>query len=171
MSPMNRIFPANANNDYRGSPIAFYGLCLFAAMFTFRSLVHYFKEDGGANSIASIITFPGSPDPDHIIYLVFSLWGSQQIVTLCILLLVLVRYRTLIPFMLLMLVLEQVLRIGAGVLHPLTPEYYERTPPGVRANLPLLLIAMTLLALSLRDLGRVTVGRGSAKASTSADTR
>ena len=169
MSLVNRILPANANNDYRGSPIAFYGLCLFAAMFTFRSLVHYFKEDGGANSIATIITFPGSPDPDQVLYLAFSLWGSQQIITLCILLLVLVRYRTLIPFMLLMLVLEQVLRIGAGAMHPLTPEYFESRPPGVRANVPLLGIALLLLALSLRDLGRVTVGRASGQASPGVD--
>jgi len=64
-----RILPPVANNEYRGSPLAFYGLCLFTAVFAFRSLVHFLKDDGGINSIASIITFPGTPDPDQVIHL------------------------------------------------------------------------------------------------------
>ena len=64
-----RILPPMANNEYRGSPLAFYGLCLFTAVFAFRSLVHFLKDDGGINSIASIITFHGTPDPDQVIHL------------------------------------------------------------------------------------------------------
>lgn len=151
MTVLEKIFPSTANNDYRGSRIAFYGLCAFAILFTGRSLIHYFKEDGGANSIASIITFPGTPDPDTVIYLIFSMWGGQQLVTVAILGVVLWRYRSLIPFMFLMIVAEQLLRIGAGLLHPLTPDYYEHRPPGGVANLPLLLIAAVMLVLSLRE--------------------
>ena len=151
MAFIAQLFPRQANNDYKGSPIAFYVLCAFAALFTGRSLIHYFKEDGGANSIASIITFPGNPDPDTVIYMLFSLWGGQQIITVLILWLVLWRYRTLIPFMLLMIVLEQLLRLGAGTLHPLSPDFYEHRPPGAVGNLPLLAIAVVMFFFSLRE--------------------
>ena len=149
MNLLNRLFPKTANNDYQGSAIAKWGLILFALLFTFRSLVHYFKEDGGANSIASFVTFAGTPDPDTLIYLLFSLWGGQQLVTLLIILVVLVRYQSLIPLMLLMVVIEQITRIGAGLLHPLTPDFYQHTPPGSAANLPILIITCVLFALSL----------------------
>jgi len=148
---LEKVFPRQANNDYRGSPASFYVLCAFAVLFTGRSLIHYFKNDGGANSIASIITFPGTPDPDTVIYLTFSLWGGQQLVTVAILALVLWRYRTLIPFMLLMVVMEQLLRIGAGMLHPLSADFYDHKPPGAVGNLPLLALAAVMFLLSLKE--------------------
>lgn len=148
---LNRLFPKTASNDYRGSPIAFYGLCLFAAVFTFRSLVHMFADDGGINSIASIITFPGTPDPDRVIHLFASLWGGQQVITLLILLTVLIRYRNLIPFMSLIIVLEQLTRIASGVMHGLDPSYYEHQPPGVRGTITFMVAALLCLVLSLRE--------------------
>jgi hypothetical protein len=151
MGILEKIFPRQANNEYRGSPISFYVLCAFAVLFTGRSLIHYFKHDGGANSIASIVTFPGTPDPDTVIYLIFSMWGGQQLITVSILALVLWRYRTLIPFMFLMIIAEQLLRMGAGALHPLTPDFYEHRPPGGVGNLPLLAIAVVMFLLSLRE--------------------
>ena len=82
MGIVEKIIPRQANNDYRGSPLAFYVLCAFAVLFTGRSLIHYFKHDGGANSIASIVTFPGTPDPDTVIYLAFSLWGAGDVLAI-----------------------------------------------------------------------------------------
>ena len=151
MSILTRVFPVNANNDYRGSPIAFWVLCLFGGLFTFRSLIHYFKADGGANSIASIVTFPGTPDPDAVIYLVFSLWGGVQILLTLFVFLVLWRYRTLIPLMFLVIAADMLLRIGASTLHPLTPDFYEHRPPGGVMNVPLLVLAFTMFFLSLRE--------------------
>jgi hypothetical protein len=151
MGILEKIFPRQANNEYRGSPISFYVLCAFAVMFTGRSLIHYFKNDGGANSIASIVTFPGTPDPDSVIYLIFSLWGGQQLITVFILGLVLWRYRSLIPFMFLMIIAEQLLRMGAGALHPLTADFYEHRPPGGILNLPMLTLAFVMFFLSLRE--------------------
>ena len=153
MTIFARLFPSNANNDYRGSRVALYVLGAFAILFTGRSLIHYFKEDGGANSIASIITFPGNPDPDTVIYMLFSMWGGQQLITVLTLWLVLWRYRTLIPFMFLMIIAEQLLRIGAGALHPLTADFYEHRPPGGVLNLPMLALAVVMFCLSLREPG------------------
>lgn len=148
----NRLFPTTANNEYHGSAIAKWVLGAFVLLFTGRSLIHYFKDDGGANSIASLVTFEGSPDPDQVIYLMFSLWGAQQLLTVFLMAVVLWRYRSLIPLMFLVVVLEQGLRIGAGLMTPLTADYYEHVPPGSSANLPLLILAVVMLALSLRDV-------------------
>lgn len=148
---IDRIFPKEANNDYRGSPLAFYGLCLMTAVFTFRSFVHFLKDDAGINSIASIITFPGTPDPDRVIYLFASLWGGQQVITVLILVTVLVRYRNLIPFMALILMLEQITRVVAGVQHGLDPTYYEHQPPGARGTFIFFGATVLIFVLSLRE--------------------
>ncbi len=151
MSAFERLIPRQANNDYRGSPIAFYAAFIFMAIFTFRSLVHFFKDDSGVNSIASILVFPGDPDPNNVIYMFSSLWGSQQLITLLIYGLILWRYRNLIPLMYVLIVLECILRFFSGVLHPLTPDFYAHTPPGKVGNLPMLLVAALMLVLSLRE--------------------
>ena len=53
---MNRVLealvPRQANNDYRGGAMAFYGFCLLFAAQVFRSTVHFLKPDSGVNSIA-----------------------------------------------------------------------------------------------------------------------
>lgn len=43
-------------------------------------------------------------------------------------------------------------RLGIGLfLHPLGPEFFAQTPPGVKATLPMLVVIAALLALSLRQ--------------------
>ncbi|MGB0922133.1 MAG: hypothetical protein ACPG1C_12550 [Alphaproteobacteria bacterium] len=148
---IERIFPKVASNDYRGNPLAIYGLCFLSAVFAFRSFVHFLTEDAGINTIASIITFPGSPDPDRVIHLFASLWGGQQVITLLILVVVLVRYRNLIPLMAILLMLEQITRIVAGLQHPLDPTFYEHEPPGgARGTLMFFGVSLLILVLSLR---------------------
>ena len=151
MSLLQKIFPREANNRYEGSAIAFYMAFPFMAIFTFRSLVHFLKGDSGVNSIASIVVFPGSPDPNSVIYMFSSLWGTQQLITLLIYAVILWRYRNLLPLMYVLIVFECVLRFCVGVIHPLLPEVYAHTPPGKLGNLPMLLVAALMLALSLRE--------------------
>ena len=147
---MSSLFPSSANNEYRGSPIARWALLGLVVLFITRSLIHIFKADGGAHSIASIITFPGTPDPDQLVYTLFALWGGQQLVTAFVMAVVLWRYRSLIPLMYLLIVFEQITRIGVGILKPLSSDFYAHTPPGVTANVPILIIALIMLVLSLR---------------------
>lgn len=151
MINLKSLFPLQADNNYQGSPISKWALIALTALFTGRSLIHYFKDDGGANSIASFVTFAGTPDPDTLIYLLFSLWGGQQLLTAFVIMIVLWRYRSLIPLMFLVIVFEQTFRIGAGLLHPLSADYYQHTPPGALMNLPLLGLALVFLFLSLKQ--------------------
>ena len=109
------------------------------------------KSDSGVNSIATIITFEGTPDPNQVIYLFASLWGSQQLIMALLYGLVLLRYRALIPLMYLLLAIEICFRLISGILHPLTEIYYLQTPPGSAGNIPVLIITFILLLLALRQ--------------------
>lgn len=150
---LERLFPRQANNDYRGSRIALYVFCLLAAVILGRSLIHFLKADAGLNSIATIVRFTGDPDPNPVIYLFGSLWGSQQLITVLIYAVVLARYRNLLPLMYALLFVEGAFRMIAGALHPLSADYFARTPPGAIGNIPLLALSALMLILSLRSRG------------------
>ena len=73
MSVLETLLPKEANNDYRGGPVPFYTLCLLSTVMLGRSLIHFLKDDSGVNSIATIVTFSGSPDPNQVVYMFSSL--------------------------------------------------------------------------------------------------
>jgi len=152
MSVLETVLPKQANNDYRGGPVPFYGFCLLLLPITFRVFVHFLKADSGVNSIASIHLFPGDPDPNVVIHMFSSLWGSQQAIMLLIYLVVLYRYRNLIPLMFLLMVVEIGFRMVVGMLHPLGEEFYVRTPPGKIGNLPMGLYSLAMLYLAHRNI-------------------
>ena len=152
MSILETLIPKQANNDFRGGAIPLYAFCLLIAVTTFRSLVHFLKADSGVNSIASIHLFHGDPDPNQVIYMFSSLWGSQQAITVLVYLIVLYRYRNLIPLMFALMLVEIAFRMVVGSIHPLTEEFYVRTPPGKLGNLPLALVSVLMLYLSHRNI-------------------
>lgn len=137
-------------NEYRGGPIPFYGFCLLAAVMLFRSTVHFLKDDSGVNSIASIILFEGKPDPNNIVYMFSAIAGLHQLLFVMLYGLVLWRYRSLIPLMFAFKIVEQCLAPIILIMHPLTAEYYERTPPGKLGATPLLVFAIVMLFLAVR---------------------
>ena len=49
----HKILP-DVGVQYTGAPSAYYFLCMATVVSTFRSLVHMFRYDGGANSIAKL---------------------------------------------------------------------------------------------------------------------
>ena len=151
MTVLDVLIPRAADNNYRGGRVPLYFFYALVAVTTFRSWVHFLKDDSGVNSIASIVLFSGTPDPNHVVYMFSSLWGSQQVIMVMLYLIVLVRYRNLIPLMWALMVVEVVFRLSVGFIHPLTPEYYARTPPGKIGNLPLLLVSGVMLALAVRN--------------------
>ncbi len=156
MSLLQKLFPPQANNDYKGNRFVLYASVPVLAVLLFRSCVHFLKGDSGVNSIATIIRFSGTPDPNQVIYMFSSLWGSQQLLFVFLFVVVLVRYRNLLPLVYSFLVLEVLFRFVVGFLHPLTSAYYLRTPPGKWGNLPMLLIFSILLFLSLKQTSPVT---------------
>lgn len=80
------------------------------AVNTVRSIIHFLMEDAGLNTIANIIIFEGSPDPNKVIYLFGSLWGEMQLLCCVISWVIIFRYKSLIPFMYFIWLMEWILR-------------------------------------------------------------
>ena len=146
------LFPAEANNNYRGSKIAYYGLFPIFALYIFRSIVHFLAENSGLVGIASIKELPilDGLDPNHLVYLFASLWGATQVSLTLILIILFIKYKNLIPLIYLICLLDHCFRLISGSLHPLTEDYYINTPPGVIANIPLLIYFILMFYLSLK---------------------
>jgi hypothetical protein len=156
MSLKEIILPRQASNDFHGGKIPIYGFCLMLLPVTFRSLVHMLKADSGVNSIASIHLFAGDPDPNRVIHMFSSVGGLYQTIILLIYLVVLFRYRNLIPLMFVLMLVEVGFRIVVASIHPLTEEFYVRTPPGKFGNLPFGLLSVTMLYFTYRNCQRAS---------------
>ena len=91
MKLINNLFPKDASL-YNGNKIAFYGFILFLALMTWRAIIHMFFWETGLHDIANVIVLEGKPGPMIPIYLFFSLWGLQQILTCLISFIVLLKY-------------------------------------------------------------------------------
>lgn len=144
---MKRIFeillPAKIDNTIRGSKVPCYVFALYAIVSLVRSCIHLLAPDGGAGSIAGMdLSVAGA---DGIIF-AFALWGSSQLILAVMQLLVVFRYRSFVPFMYLMLMLEVLLRELVGKTKPVTFAY---TPPGAIGNQLILPLAALMLGLSL----------------------
>ena len=115
-----------------------------------RSLIHIFSSDGGAGSIAGMnLAVSGA---DQVIF-AFALWGGAQLVYAILQWVVILRYRTLVPLMWCIQLVETLSRMLAGQLKPVA---FAHTPPGAYGNYLLLPLALAMLALALwsgaRDL-------------------
>ena len=151
------ILPAKIDNVIRGTKIPFYIFALYAIVSTVRSCIHLLSPDGGAGTIAGMdLSVAGA---DGIIF-AFALWGSSQLLFAIIQLLVVVRYRSLVPFMYLMLMLEVLLRELVGAMKPVT---FAHTPPGAIGNQIILPLAALMLVLSLWSVSRQKSVKNSAQ--------
>ena len=137
------LLPAKIDNTIRGSKIPFYVFALYAIVSLVRSCIHLLAPDGGAGSIAGMdLSVAGA---DGIVF-AFALWGSSQLILAIMQLLVVFRYRSFVPFMYLMLMLEVLLRELVGKMKPVT---FADTPPGAIGNQLILPLAALMLGLSL----------------------
>ena len=128
---MKRLLPKIADNNFHGQKVAYYFFIFFMVVNTVRSFIHLLAEDAGLNSIANIIVFEGTPDPNKVIYLFGSLWGEMQILCCLISWVVIFRYKSLIPFMYLVWLLEWLLRTTLiSYMHGLDSIYKTGSTPG-----------------------------------------
>lgn len=138
------LLPSPAGNTIRGSKLPFYVFACIAIVSTARSLIHLLAPDGGAGSIAGMDLSAGRQG----IVFAFALWGSAQLVYALIQLVVAFRYRSLVPLMYLMLILETLLRILVGHMRRAP---FTHTPPGAIGNYIVLPLAILMLALCFRN--------------------
>jgi len=145
------LLPATANNNYEGNKYAIYGFYPLLAILLFRGLVHFLKEDAGLHDVATIIPFPifDGIDPNNVIYLFGSLWGASQLIILFFYLIIFFKYRNLLHFIWITMIIDVLFRLISGTIHPLTPEYYINQPPGSIGNIYILIYSISMFLLSI----------------------
>lgn len=145
---LERLLPRTIDNDYRGHPLALWAFVAITGMTLWRSLVHVFRADGGAQSIATIPLDRYPEAAATAVIVIFSLWGLQQLVVGFVYVVALARYRALLPFLYLLLLVEYLGRLGLGAWKG--PLETVSAPPGARLNVAMIVLASVLLGLSLR---------------------
>ena len=144
---MKKLIPKTIENNIPSNKFVYYFCWLLVAFNLFRSLEHIFSEDGGAESIAGIPLSSYSPDAANNIVSIFAQWGFSQLVVACILLLVVLKIRELIPLMLLIIALENLFRAGIGFYKPLI---ISADPPGALS--PLIgLVTLIFFLISIKE--------------------
>jgi hypothetical protein len=139
---VSRLLPRDPTR-YNGALIAFWLTALYLVAITVRSCIHLFSADGGAQTIATIDTdVPGGTN----IIAIFGQWGATQLLLALLLWVLLLRYRGLLPLVILILLVEPFFRALAGHLKPLETM---GTAPGAALNWYAVPVLAVLLYLAL----------------------
>ena len=141
------LLPKTVTNDYRGARIAMWVFVALTAMTVGRSLAHMVLPDGGAQLIATIPLNAYSPGASEVVIGMFAQWGLTQLMFGLLYVLVLWRYRSLIPLMWLFVLFEWIGRLLLGLVKPFETA---GTAPGAIGNLIIPVLALVMFVLSLR---------------------
>ena len=144
---LDRLLPTRIDNHYRGHRFALWALYPITLMTVGRSLIHVFRSDGGAQSIATIPLDTFVSGGAETVISVFALWGLSQLLIGLLFVLVLSRYRAMIPLMYVLILAEYLGRIGIGLSKPIVTV---ETPPGGPGSLVMIVLGIIGLVLSLR---------------------
>ena len=147
-SPVEKIklLPNPVDNCFRGIKISQYAFLLITFATIVRSLIHVFALDGGAQSIATIPLASYSAQAAATVILMFSLWGLSQLLMGIVYLGVYLKYKSLIPMMYVLMIVEYAMRIVIGQMKPIITM---GTAPGSIGNWIMVPVCAILLALSL----------------------
>lgn len=142
------LFPKTADNNYNGHKLTKWFLYFYVFKSFFAGCVHMFAADGGAQSIASVALDSFSQGGADSVVTMFGLWGMEQFVIGLIAVVILWKYKSLIPMLWGVYAIEY---IGRGIVGRfLTPGMITTyTPPGAVMDYVLipLAIAMFLFAM------------------------
>jgi hypothetical protein len=144
---MKQLFPDVLNNDYKGNRISLYFFYAITCVTLLRSLIHVFSPDGGAQSIATIPLDLYDDNAAHAIIHLFSEWGLSQLLFGLFYMLVLFKYKSLIPLMYVFLLLEYTARLLLGFYKPI--ELIGHAPGGI-ANYFLVPLLAIMFFLSIQ---------------------
>jgi hypothetical protein len=138
------LFPESANEAYRGHPLAAWALTLLGILTVVPGAIHAFLPDGGAGVIAGLDLTANATT----IIGVFAWAGATQIVWGLTMLAVSLRYRSLVPLVLALILAERaIIALNQWVFKPGEGPHH---PPEAYATLLLLPVVALLLALSLK---------------------
>ncbi len=139
-----RVFPKQLDNSFRGNRIAVVVFALITVFTLVRSCIHIFAPDGGASTIAGINT---SVEGGSNIISMFALWGLAQLLMGLVYVVVFFRYKSLIPFMYILIIIEYSGRVLIGIVKPLIVSH---TPPGAIGDYILIPLAIMMLILCFK---------------------
>jgi hypothetical protein len=143
---LDLLLPRTLDNTYRGRRLALWLLALIVFMKLAMSLNSIFNGWAVASSADGIPLDSYSPAAAQTVVALFAIFGLAHLTICAVCVMVLVRYRTLVPVMFSLLLLEQLAR--KLVLLILPPERVG-TPPGFYVNILLLGLMTAGLTLSL----------------------
>jgi hypothetical protein len=149
---LNQLFPQRIDNTYRGYKLALWLFALLVLMKGVIALNSIFNGYSVASSADGIPLDTFTPAGAQTAVSLFAILGLSQLIICLLSALVLVRYRSLIPFMFALLLLEHLSR---KLILYFLPIPRTGTPPGSVVNLVLLAVLIVGLALSLRRQGNL----------------
>jgi hypothetical protein len=138
------LFPPSTNADYRGAVVSAWFLVLASVLTIVPGLIHYALPDGGAGVIGGVDLTTRA----ETIIAVFAWYGAMQIPFGILMLIIALRYRTLVPLTLLMCVIMQALgAYSAWFWKGSTSGHH---PPEHYASAVFTVLGLVFLALSLK---------------------
>ena len=141
------ILPPLITNVFPGRRLALWLFIPLMLVTLWRSQHHLLAADGGAQSIAHIPLNAYSEPAAATIVGLFALWGLSQLILAFLQLLVLLRYRSMIPLFYLLTLIEYGVR--ALYVPALRPIPTTATAPGAVINGPMAAVSLALLLLSI----------------------
>jgi hypothetical protein len=145
-----RLLPRHIDNTYHGHKLALWLFALIVLMKSAVSINSIFNGYSVAVSADGIPLDTFTPAGAQAVVSAFAAWGLAQLIICLLCLLVLARYRAMIPFMFALLLLEH---LGRRLIFWVMPIVRTGTPPGFYVNLVLAVLMAVGLALSLRSRG------------------
>ena len=142
------LLPQRADNTYRGSKAALWLFALPLLMKLAISLGCLFNGHQAAGSADGIPLDTFTPAGARTVVALFAILGLSDFSFCLVCIVGLIRYRTPIPLMFVLLVLEH---LGRRLILLFLPIPRTGTPPGFAINLALLALLIVGLVLSLRS--------------------
>lgn len=119
MLDVRLLLPKRIDIEFKGHRLALWFFYLITAITLWRSQHHMLAPDGGAQSIATIPLDTYSQGASSTIVGIFALWGLSQLILGLIYLAATVRYRSLIPILNLLGIVEYLGRAYIGHFKPI----------------------------------------------------
>jgi hypothetical protein len=144
---LSRIFPKQFDNHFRGNKLALWIFALITFMHTAISLTSIFRPDGGAQSADGIPLDTFSPSAAQAVIGVGGLLDLAILLLCALFILALIRYRSMIPLMYILLVTDWLARKGVLRLKPIPR--MPGTSTGYYVSLGIFAVTLVGMILSL----------------------
>ncbi len=143
---LNKFFPQHADNAYHGHKLALWIFALVVLIRVFQGLNTFLNPRTTARYADGIPLHTYAPAAEQTTASLFSMLGLYAFIIYLICILVLIRYRSLVPVMFALLLLQN---IGSKLVFHFLPIIRTGTPPAIYMSWILLSFIVAGLALSI----------------------